>query len=160
MMDVMRQQPIKKKKSKSPSNSTNGDKDKGKNKETDQGATSFVQVKDSGKEEEDGGYVCSCCGSSECRLHRCPKKKTLPAKEWYKPEYAEKQNHIQFALEDSSRESDESKMVFSGAQIMKKTKDADPEVILDSGSTISLAKDKRMLKMCGRLQGYHVLEWW
>ena len=37
-------------------------------------------------------------------------------------------------------------MVFSGAQIMKKTKDVDPEVILDSGSTTSLAKDKRMLK--------------
>ena len=64
MMDVMRQQTIKKEKSKSSSAFANGDKDKGKNKEADQGATSFAQVDDSGKEEGDGGYVCFCCGSS------------------------------------------------------------------------------------------------
>ena len=100
----------------------------------------------SGKEEGDGGYICFCCSSSKCRLHCCPKKKTLPAKKWYKPEYAEKQSHVQLALEDSSEEYDDLKMVFSGAQVVKKTKDADPEIILDSGLTITLAKNKRMLE--------------
>lgn len=72
-----------------------------------------------------------------------------PAKEWYKPEYANKQSHTQFALveEEASDENNESRMAFSGAKIIKKVEETDPEpeVILDSGSTITLVKRDEML---------------
>lgn len=145
MMDVMRQQPIKKKKNPKPSpkNDKKGD-DKAKAKEDGDGETSFVQTKKKG-DEDDEGYVCYCCGSRTCHLHRCPKKDTLPAGEWYKPEYAKKhQAHTQVIWSD--KDEDESRLAFSGIQISSARGAGQPEIIvLDSGSTITLATKRGLL---------------
>ena len=78
MMDVIRQEPLKKKKKVKTTVKT-PEKEKEKDKEGE-GASSYATKKD-GK----GDYNCFCCGSNKCRLHRGPKKEDLPPDQWCNP---------------------------------------------------------------------------
>ena len=69
MMDVVRQQPLKKKK-KDPVKTPEKEKDTDKEGE---GESSYSTMKD-GK----GDYNCFCCGSNKCQLHHFPNKMNLP----------------------------------------------------------------------------------
>ena len=75
-------------------------------------------------------------------LHKCLYKKTKPKSEWHKPQDFIKSYSQQVVVEETRSEPIVS--FFCGAQIhsMKKVK---PEVILVSGSKISLAKDEGLL---------------
>ena len=149
MMDIMRQHPLRKKK-----------KDPEKYPETEKykegkGASIFAQ-------SDNGDYKCSCCGSNKCRLHHCPKKKDLPPEKWYNTEYTKKKVEeakvstttttekkvvvAQYLGEEEVSSDNDTKMVFSGAQIVRFEEEPDPEVIWDSGSTITLAKDELLLE--------------
>ena len=97
MIDVMRQQP-EKKKPKSPRKDKNKNGDKDKN--SDESASSFAQKR---KQHEEDEIACYCCGDKDCLLPCCPKKDTLPAHLWHNPKYAnkEKSSHTQTVQRES-----------------------------------------------------------
>ena len=149
-MDVMWQQPIQKRKT-SPIKSP--EKEKEKDKEG-KGATSFTQ-------SENKDYACYCCGSKTCRYNRCPKKKDLPPEKWFNPEFSKKRAEEKKDsnatttttavvtaqhLENKVSFKEGTTRVFSGAQTVIIEKDQDPEVIWDCGSSITLAKNKKLLE--------------
>ena len=84
MVDVMRQQPEKKKKVVAKvSGKQEGEK-------RDSPAASFAQ-KDSTVNKE--AIACYCCGDADCRLNRCEKKNIWPKEKWFKPEYFKEKYH-------------------------------------------------------------------
>ena len=82
MMDVMRQQPAKKKMDKKTDASKAKDRNKEENNEIE---SSFSQKKKASDDEDEA--ACYCCGDSDHMLPKCPKKDSLPKNEWYKPQY-------------------------------------------------------------------------
>ena len=125
MIDVMRQQPEKKRKQKYPPTK----KVESPTKKEEESASSFAQD----KKGEQKKRTCYCCGEPGCIPSTCPKKGQ--AKDlWSKPEQF-KESHTTLVYEERC---------FSGAQKVHSTK-IEPEVIIDSGSSISLIKDKELL---------------
>ena len=152
MMDVMRQQPeIKKPR---PTLPTISDGDKNKNQ--GDGATSFAQT-DTDKKK----WRCHCCGDEKCRLSTCTKKATLPKEKWHRPEYyVEPQSNAESIAQttEGSQSQDyrsqlrTSTVAFGGMQvhtIMDETEDQEqetPDMMIDSGSTLTLGKDRELFE--------------
>ena len=107
------------------------------------------------------GAACYCCGDPQCRLHRCEKKERIAPKDWHKPEYApggakataQAANHTTVVVEETESNHDtvicddptaESLGEFSGVQkVICKEKCCNAECkIFDSGSTVTLSKDR------------------
>lgn len=138
VVDVMRQQPAKKKKSKPTGDRNgngkgNGNGNSSGNEKDDQGikSSNAQTTKRCGSNKDDDEAACFCCGDKSCRVWKCNKKDKIAAKDWYKPEHAPKS-------EDTKAESSGFTTVkFSGAQRIT-VKTEDPDGILDSGLTITL----------------------
>ena len=137
MMDVMRQQP-EPKKVRQTTPKSDGDKDKNQG----DGASNFAQT-----DKEKTKWRCHCCGDEKCRLSTCTKKATLPKEKWHKPEYyIEPQSNAQMT-EDCRSQLRTSTVAFSGMQVhtvMKDQEQETPDMMLDSGSTITLGKDREL----------------
>ena len=157
MMDLMRQQPLKKKRTDSPIKNSPQ-----KAIDDNSGASCFATTKGGDKtdkkksdDKKENDYNYYYCGGNKCRLYRFPKNTTLPSAEWFNTEYAKKHNHTQMVLKDVSekvvesseiKEETETVVRFSGAQTHTINKIENPEVIWDSGSPIVLAKKISMLQ--------------
>ena len=94
-------------------------------------------------------------GSNKCRLRHFPKNKDLHPEQWFNPDYAkEKVNQTavvvisQYLAGEKYSSDSETVMVFSGAQTIKFEDVEDPEVIWDSGSTITLENLLEDIKGC------------
>ena len=166
MVDVMRQQPEKKKKviAKVPVKQ-DGEK-------RDPPASSFAQK---GTTNNNETSACYCCGDADCLLSRCDKKNIWPKEKWHKPEYFKekyhkKQSHGQVTNDESKKKTitfEEDKKsestctkkptcVFCTAQrVIEKVEpcaaqrnspveEPEPELMLDSGSAITVAHDKKL----------------
>ena len=121
---------------------------------TDDGASSFAQA-------DDKKGKCYCCGDEKCRLNVCKKKSVLPKEKWYKPECYVEQNstHVVGAqvaevpeynvdkLMVRGKPPETSTMAFSGMQTHLEEKNSEePAIMLDSGLTITIIKDKELMK--------------
>ena len=146
MLDVMRQMPEKKWKpiQKSP------EKEKEKEKETK--ASSFATKEKGSEQKKDGNRACYCCGDEDHLLPGCPDKKTKAKSDWHKPEYF-KESYAQGVAAAETR-SDSFEVSFFWGMQSHSIKKVEPEVILDSGSSIFLAKDKYLLKNVGKSNKY------
>ena len=136
-MDVMRQQPETKKSRPTPK--PDGDKEKNQG----DGASSFAQT-----DKDKTKWRCHCCGDEKCRLSTCTKKATLPKEKWHRPEYyIEPQSNAQMT-EDCRSQLRTSTVAFSGMQVhtvLGETENQEqetPDMMIDSGSTITLGKDQ------------------
>lgn len=118
-------------------------KEKEKETEKDTSASSFATREKSIEKKEDKERACYCCGKTTCLLPKCPDKKTKPKSEWHKSQYF-KEIYSQQVVDEETRSEPEIRF-FYGMQCHS-IKKVEPEVILDSGSTISLAKDESLLK--------------
>ena len=113
----------------SPNNNSKKSEDKEKLE------TNFSQKGDKEKDGEKKNTSCYCYGDPECLLPMCPKKDSIPKKEWFRETH---KVHAQCVAGVATDEAELSvKLGFSGLQVSEEPKE--PEVILDSGSTISLS---------------------
>ena len=123
----MRSQPRKKKK--------DGDKsDKGKGNDDANKESSFAQ--------RNKNYACFCCGDKDCKFKDCCKRATLPKEEWHDP--SKFKDSYQQVNNQNVEESRDNEVSFNFAQCHSEVlegKGTDEE-ILDSGSTVSVMKDK------------------
>lgn len=137
--EVMRTVETKKKKvTRLPTKQPTGDR---KADEVQLGAESFAQT---AKEED---VVCYCCGEKGEYLSDCKLKKDIAEKDWFKnmgiKHYLKKVN-TQTLAGAKVKEVEATKEVgFVGVQIAQDGEE--PDILLDSGSTISLFKDKQFL---------------
>ena len=83
--------------------------------------------------------ACFCCGKPGCYPKKCDKKDSVSEADWY--------IHTGVVLSqiivEENDEQDDNPTGFSGVQL---TSEETEEIILDSGSTISLFRDKKLLK--------------
>ena len=158
VINVMRQMPPKKKKSQPKS-------EKPKDKANDE--TLVASMAQDTKKKGDGDAACYCCAKKDCRLGRCPKKDTLPVKEWHNPgmapmylvkrdaekekgqSHATADNHtatVTFQDEVEDEDFNTALEFMDFHQVVEKVHathgDVAHDEILDSGSTITLSKDK------------------
>lgn len=82
---------------------------------------------------------CYYCGKKTFLLNRCKEKYNFPKETWSKPEYFKESMHIQVITKEKPREQGVS--FPCGANEHTKIAKV-PEIILDSGSAISLGKDE------------------
>ena len=129
--DIMRMLPVKKKTS-----CTSQEESKVKQEKDPVIETSFVWIyKDKPMRK------CYCCEDSDCLLTNCPKKDSIPKKEWFQETG---KAHIKHAVSAAMVEvTDKVELGFSGIQKVWELQE--PEVVLDSGSTISLFREVSML---------------
>ena len=149
VVDVMRQQPAKKKKPKPAGEKTGNGKANGNGNSSDkddQGIESSNAQTAKGRDEE---AACFCCGDKSCRVWKCPKKDKTAPKDWYKPEHAPKPE------ETKAESSGFTTVEFSGAQ--RVTMRTEPDEILDSGSTITLGRSKEEMKNVRDVKGSVVM---
>ena len=138
MVDLMRKMPEKKRKQTTESPG----KEKQKEKEKETSASSFDTKEKGGEKEKDEERACYCCGKTTCLLPKCPDKKTKPKSDWHKPQYF-KESYSQHVVVKETR-SETVVSFFYGMQCHS-IKKVETEVILESGSTISLDKDESLL---------------
>ena len=122
---------------------------------SEEGMSNFSQT-DKKKQK----FACYCCGNEMCRLSNCTKKATLLNKKWDKPKYYVKpsdQSNAQttdFAGGTCQSRSccKASTVVFSGMQVHSIVEKKEPEMMLDSGLTITLRKDRSLFTSLNNLE--------
>ena len=139
MFEVMRTVNVKQK-SKQPKKNNDEKKDE-QSTDPQQGAESFAQ-------QGDAEIRCFCCGKEGELSTDCPLKDKIPRKEWFNKtgtkHYLKKQVNTQVASGSMGEETKATKVGFVFTQVAKLEKE-EPEILLDSGSTISLFKDQQFL---------------
>lgn len=144
MIDVMRQQP-EKKKPRSPKGNNQRDKDKDQREKDgpkeEEPASSFAQTK--GTTPAKKKIACFCCGDEDCLSNCFPEREPKPAHLWHNLEYAPKQCREKSSHTQVSKEHN---VCFSAAQVHHAVmQEPQLEIIIDSASTISLVKDAKLL---------------
>ena len=134
-----------------PNNNPNKDKDSQGNV-VQSGAESFAQQ---GKE-----IRCICCGKEGELSSDCPLKNKIASKDWYNKTGIEhwKTTKVNTQVcQEASGEGKVTKVGFVGMQVATPAS-VEPEILLDSGSTISLFKDSTFLKDVWQAQSRLVME--